>query len=77
MAVRGLRDSEFDEQDAMMSLMMDVGARESALKDGKRIALPLEGESEVDHTSQERLRRRFGVDPMDIEAMLSITSLKP
>ena len=77
LAVRGLRGSEFDEQDAMMSLMMDVGARESALKDGKRVALPLESESEVDHATRESLKKRYGVDPMDVEAMLSVTSLKP
>ena len=77
LAVRGLRDSEFDEQDAMMSLMMEVGARESALKDGKRISLPLKGESEMDHTIREDLKKQLGVDPMDVEAMLSVTSLKP
>ena len=37
LAVRGLRASEFDEQDALMSLMMDVGAQESALNQGQRI----------------------------------------
>jgi len=77
LAVRGLRESEFDENDAMMSLMMEVGAKESALNQGKRIKLPLEGETEVDIRTRESLKKQFGVDPMDVEAMLNISYPKP
>jgi hypothetical protein len=77
LAVRGLRQSEFSPQDAMMSLMMEIGAHESALHDGKRIALPLEGEPEADRLSRENLRQQFGVDPMDVEGMLAISYPKP
>jgi hypothetical protein len=77
LAVRGLRDSEFDEERAMMSLMMEVGAKESALNEGKRIKLPLEGETETDMHTRESLKQQFGVDPMDVEAMLAISYPKP
>ena len=77
LAVRGLRQSEFSPQDAMMSLMMEIGAHESALHDGKRIALPLEGEPEADRLARASLRAQLGADPMDIEAMLAISYPKP
>jgi hypothetical protein len=77
LAVRGLCESEFDAQDAMMSLMMDVGAKESALNEGKRICLPLEGEVETDTQARKGLARQFGVDPMDVEGMLAISYPKP
>jgi predicted dehydrogenase len=77
LAARGLRKSEFSPQDAMMSLMMEIGAHESALHDGKRIALPLEGEPEADRLSRENLRKQFGADPMDVEGMLAISYPKP
>ncbi len=77
LAVRGLRNSEFDEQDALMSLMMEVGAQESALNQGKRIQLPIDGETETDARTYQALRHQYGVDPMDIEAMLAISYPKP
>jgi len=77
LAVRGLRESEFDEEDAMMSLMMEAGAKESALNEGKRIKLPLEGETETDMRTREAQKKEFGVDPMDVEAMLAISYPKP
>ena len=73
LTVRGLVKGEFDEQDAMASQMMEIGAKESALQDGKRIALPLEGECETDALIRQGLRREFGVDPMDVEAMVSVS----
>jgi len=77
LAVRGLRQSEFDEQDAMMSLMMEVAAHESELNDGKPVSLPLAGEVEAERAAAENLRRQFGVDPMDVESMLAISYPKP
>ena len=77
LAVRGLRQSEFSPQDAMMSLMMEIGVHESALHDSKRITLPLEGEPEADRLARESLRKQLGADPMDVEAMLAISYPKP
>lgn len=77
LSVRGLRDSECDEQDALMSLMMEVGAKESALNEGKRIQLPLKGESAADVMTRKALTKQFNVDPFDVEGMLAISYPKP
>jgi hypothetical protein len=73
LAVKGLRQSEFTDQDAMMSTMMLAAARESALRDGTRVALPLEGELQSDALERDRQRDRCGVDPMDVDAMLELS----
>ena len=77
LAVRGLRPSEFDEEDAIMSLMMEVGAKESAINEGKRITFPLKDETEADARTRNSLKREYGVDPMDVEAMLATSYPKP
>ena len=77
LAVRGLRDSEFTDEDALMSDMMEIGARESALQEGKRIPLPLKGDLESDAIEREKQHKQFGVDPLDVEAMLSISYPRP
>ena len=77
LAVRGLRKSEFDEEDAIMSLMMEVGSKESAINEGKRMTLPLKGETEADARTRDSLKREYGVNPMDVEAMLAISYPKP
>lgn len=60
-----------------MSEMMAVGARESALQEGRRVHLPLEGDLEADKLELARLKEKYGVDPLDIEAMMSISYTKP
>ena len=77
LSVRGLRHSEFDEQDALMSLMMEVGAQESALNQGERIQLPIVGKTEAGAQTYQALKQQYCVDPMDIEAMLDISYPKP
>ena len=77
LAVTGLQPSEFDEEDAMMSLMMELGAQESVLSEGKRIRLPLEGDLEADALVRESQKKEYGVDPLDVEAMLSISYPRP
>ena len=77
LAVRGLRESEFDEEDALMSLMMDVGAKESAIHDGKRVYLTPDREFEADAVIREDLKKQFGVDPLDVEGMLAVSYPKP
>lgn len=77
LAVRELRPSEFTDQDALMSDMMEIGARESALQQGRRVSLPVEGDLEADRLERERLKRKYGVDPLDVEAMLSISYPRP
>ncbi len=77
LAVRGLRPSEFTDEDALMSAMMEIGARESALQEGRRIRLPVEGSLEADAIEREKQKKQFGVDPLDIEAMLSVSFPRP
>jgi predicted dehydrogenase len=77
LAVRGLRPSEFTDDDALMSEMMEIGARESALQEGRRIRLPIEGDLESDALERERQRTKLGVDPLDVEAMLAISYPRP
>lgn len=77
LAVRGLRASEFTDEDALMSDMMEIGARESALQEGRRIKLPVEGDLEADAIERNLQREIFGVDPMDVEAMLAVSFPRP
>jgi predicted dehydrogenase len=77
LAVRGLRRSEFTDEDALMSDMMEIGAHESVLQEGRRIRLPLEGELEADAIERELQKKHFGVDPLDVEAMLSVSFPRP
>jgi hypothetical protein len=77
LAVRGLRDSEFTAEDALMSEMMEIGARESNLQEGRRIKLPIVGDLESDAREREKQRKQFGVDPLDVEAMLSASFPRP
>jgi len=77
LAVKGLRDSEFTAEDALMSEMMEVGARESNLQEGRRIRLPIEGDLESDAIEREKQRKQFGCDPLDVEAMLSVSFPQP
>ena len=74
---RGLRESEYDERDALMAMMMDVACRESALNDGMRLQLPLTGELESETMLRAALTQEHGVDPMDIEGMLAISYPRP
>lgn len=77
LAIRGLKPSEFDEKDALMSLMMEIGARESVHQEGRRIPLPLDGELESEGKIRQSIRKKLGVDPLDVEAMLGISYPKP
>jgi len=77
LAVRGLRDREFTAEDALMSEMMELGAKESALQQGRRIKLPITGELETDSIIRQEQKEVFGVDPMDVQAMLDLSFPKP
>lgn len=72
-AVRGEAPSEYTDKDALTAMMMEVGARESALRNGVRLDLPLTGELEAEAHEREVLRARWGADPLDVEAMLAIS----
>jgi len=77
LAVKDLRDSEFTAEDALMSEMMEIGAHESNLQEGRRIKLPIEGDLESDARTREAQKKQFGCDPLDVEAMLSVSFPRP
>lgn len=76
--VRGSTHCEFTLEDAVMSMEMEVGCRESALQDGRLLSLPLADlDIESDARTRADLREKHGVDPFDAEAMMSIMIPRP
>jgi predicted dehydrogenase len=75
--VRGVSQGEYTPDDALMAMMMEMGGRESARRDGARIALPITGDLEVDDLALVSQRQKYGVDPLDVEAMLAVSYPKP
>ena len=76
-AVRGIAASEYTDEDAVAAMMMEVGTRESVLRDGGRVALPLTGDLESEQLARDQLRAKLGVDPLDIEAVMEISFPRP
>ena len=76
-AARGVKPSEYTDEDALMAMMMEVGTRESALHDGEQFDLPLTGDLESEDTMRAQLKQKHGVDPMDIEGMLEFSLPRP
>ena len=71
-AVRGEAVSEYTAEDAVMAMMMEVGCRESILRKGATVDLPLNGDLESEQQANELFKKRFGIDSMDIEGMLEV-----
>ncbi len=70
--IRGEGVSEYTDEDAIMAMTMDVATRESILREGARVKLPLQGRLESEERTLASLRAKYGVDPMDAEAMMEI-----
>ena len=70
---------EYTDTDALMAMEMEEACDESALRGGEELALPLAPDAELRAESDalERLRAKFGRDPMDIEAMLEVSYPRP
>ena len=77
LAVRGEAESEYTAEDAVMAMMMEVAVRESAMRNGERMALPLSGELKSETDALAALREKHGVDPLDVEAMLGVAAPRP
>ena len=75
--VRGQRESEYTDEDALMAMMMEVATRESALQEGRRLSLPLDVELESEARLRADEKSKYGVDPLDIEGMLAISYPRP
>ena len=73
-AVRGGGQREFTIEMAVASQEMDAACRQSAAMQGRCVKLPLpEEDTPEERAALEALRKRFGVDPMDAEAVLEIS----
>lgn len=77
LAIRGLKQSEFTAEDALMSLIMDVACRQSAANEGQRVSLPLVDETAADAAMRQSQTDLYGVDPMDVEAMMAVNYAQP
>ena len=75
--VRGVRTSEYTDKDALMAMMMEVATRESAINSGVRLDLPLGGDLESEALLRAEQKQEYGVDPLDIEGMMSIKYPQP
>lgn len=76
-AVRGTASSEYTDVDAAMAMAMHVACRESAMRDGIRLRLPLQGELLSEIEMRSALRTKYGVDPMDVEGMIDVSAPRP
>lgn len=76
-AVRGVKQSEYTDRDALMAMEMEVATRESALRQGAPVALPLSGDLESEELVRADLRAKHGVDPLDIEGMIGVKVPRP
>lgn len=71
--VAGRRTPEFSARDALMATEVEMACRESALRQGVRIDLPVAAaDLESDAEASRAVRTQFGVDPLDAGAMLAI-----
>ena len=75
--VRGVQKGEFDEEDALMSLAMSLACTLSESEEGRRIALPLVDEDAADAPARQSLQSEYGIDPMDVEGMMSVNYARP
>lgn len=73
-AIRGEGTLEYTPEDAYASLSMNVAARESILRNGAKVCLPLEGEILSETETLASLKARTGIDPLDVEGMLDYTA---
>jgi hypothetical protein len=60
-----------------MCVEMEMGARESMLRGGMRIKLPIDDDLEAESIERERLRGLYGVDPLDVEGVVDVIVPRP
>lgn len=75
--IQGIAPSEYSAEDALMAITMERGAELSASRDGAIVELATVDGGEVDAAELTALRTRYGVDPLNVEAMLAISYPKP
>ncbi len=75
--IRGVKTSDYSDEDALMAMMMEVATRESALQEGKRFSLPLLGTLESEEHLRAKEKALYGLDPLDIDGMLAFSYPRP
>ncbi len=76
-AVRGAASSEYTDEDARMAMVMHVACRESAMRGGIPLKLPLQGELQSEVEMRSALQAKYGIDPMDVEGMIDVSAPRP
>ena len=56
---------------------MEVGSHESVRRGGVEVNLPVSGDVESQERVAAGFRATFGIDPMDVEGMLSVNHPRP
>lgn len=69
-AIRGATTLEYTPEDAYAALMMSIAGRESLLRNGAKVSLPLPDNLESEAQVHAALKAKTGVDPLDVEGML-------
>ncbi len=75
--MRGVRTSQYSDEDALKAMEMEVAVRESAIRNGELIKLPLAGELASEETMRADLAAKHGVDPLDVEGMIGVKVARP
>jgi hypothetical protein len=71
-AVRGDSQPEFSSREALIAMEIEAGCRRSAELQGVRVDLPLSTEPAFDARYLEALHKKYGVDPLDVDAMIDV-----
>ena len=73
------RGWEYTDRDALMAMEMTQACRESELRGGEEMALPLADDLELLSEEEQLalLRKELGRDPMDVDAMLAVSYTRP
>ena len=73
------RGWEYTDRDALMAMEMTQACRESELRGGEEMALPLADDLELLSEEEQLvlLRKELGCDPMDVDAMLAVSYARP
>ena len=73
------RGWEYTDRDALAAMEMSQACDESELRGGEELALPLADDLELRSEEEQLalLRKQFGRDPMDVDAMLAVSYARP
>ena len=73
----GAAGFEYTDRQALDAMHMEVGSHESVRRGGVEVNLPVSGDVESQEPIAAGFRATFGIDPMDVEGMLSVNHPRP